>query len=50
VALIEGNAGPWIPAGFEVHHQVGDALGERLAQGFDLLGPGLIIGMDTPSA
>lgn len=50
VALIEGTAGPWIPAGFEVHHQVGDELGERLAHGFDLLGPGLIIGMDTPSA
>jgi glycosyltransferase A (GT-A) superfamily protein (DUF2064 family) len=26
------------------------ALGERLANGFDDLGPGLIVGMDTPSA
>ncbi len=50
VALIEGDAGAWIPTGFEVHHQVGDGLGERLANGFDLLGPGLIVGMDTPSA
>jgi glycosyltransferase A (GT-A) superfamily protein (DUF2064 family) len=50
VALIEGAAGPWIPSGFEVQHQVGDGLGERLANGFDLLGPGVIIGMDTPSA
>jgi glycosyltransferase A (GT-A) superfamily protein (DUF2064 family) len=50
VALIDGAVGSWIPAGFEVHHQVGEGLGERLAHGFDLLGPGLIVGMDTPSA
>lgn len=50
VALIDGEAGPWIPAGFEVVHQQGDGLGERLANGFDELGPGLIVGMDTPSA
>ena len=50
VALIDGEAGAWIPAGFEVVHQQGDGLGERLANGFDELGPGLIIGMDTPSA
>lgn len=50
VALIEGDAGAWIPSAFDVVHQVGDSLGERLANGFDALGPGLIIGMDTPSA
>ncbi len=50
VALIEGAAGNWIPEGFETHHQDGDGLGERLAHGFELLGPGLIVGMDTPSA
>ena len=50
VALIDGAAGSWIPTGFEVHHQVGAGLRERLANGFDLLGPGLIVGMDTPSA
>lgn len=50
VALIDGDEGAWIPAGFHVSRQMGDGLGERLANGFDLLGPGLIIGMDTPSA
>ena len=50
MALIDGDAGLWIPTGFEVHHQVGAGLRERLANGFDLLGPGLIVGMDTPSA
>lgn len=50
VALIDGETGPWIPDGFEVARQHGDGLGERLADGFDQLGPGLIIGMDTPSS
>ncbi len=50
VALIEGDAGAWIPDDFDVVHQRGDCLGERLANGFDDLGPGLIVGMDTPSA
>lgn len=50
VALIDGEAGAWIPAGFDVVHQRGDGLGERLANGFEDLGPGLIVGMDTPSA
>lgn len=50
VALIEGDVGDWIPAGFDVYHQVGGGLGDRLAHGFDVLGPGLIVGMDTPSA
>ena len=50
VALIDGAPGPWIPAGFEIVSQRGSGLGERLAAGFDDLGPGLIIGMDTPGA
>lgn len=50
VALIDGEEGDWIPAGFEVQRQCDGGLGERLAHGFDLLGPGVIIGMDTPSA
>lgn len=50
VALIDGEQGDWIPEGFEVQRQCGGGLGERLAHGFDLLGPGVIIGMDTPSA
>ena len=50
VALIDGAAGPWIPADYDVHHQHGGSLGERLANGFADLGPGLVIGMDTPSS
>lgn len=49
VALIDGEPGEWIPDGFDVVMQRGDGLGERLANGFSDLGPGLIIGMDTPS-
>ena len=50
VALIDGDDGAWIPEGFEVRHQCSGGLGERLAHGFELLGPGVIVGMDTPSA
>lgn len=50
VALIDGLAGSWIPTDYDVHHQRGDGLAERLANGFADLGPGLIIGMDTPSS
>lgn len=63
VALIDGRPGSWIPDGFQVHHQRSNeqpsdepsetrlgGLAERLANGFDDLGPGLIIGMDTPSS
>ncbi len=50
VVLIDGDAGPWIPSGYEIVRQRGDGLGERLANGFDDLGAGLIVGMDTPSA
>ena len=50
VALIDGAAGSWIPADYDVHHQRGGGLGERLANGFADLGPGLVIGMDTPSS
>lgn len=49
VALIDGAAGAWIPTNYHVVEQRGDGLGERLTHGFDELGPGLIIGMDTPS-
>ena len=50
VALIDGAAGLWIPADYDVHHQRGRGLGERLSNGFTDLGPGLVIGMDTPSS
>ncbi|MEV6527963.1 DUF2064 domain-containing protein [Longispora sp. NPDC051575] len=37
--------------GFDICHQRGDGLGERLANGFaDRPGPTLLIGMDTPQA
>lgn len=50
VALIDGAPGDWIPDGYEIAMQRGDGLGERLRNGFEDLGPGVIIGMDTPSA
>ncbi len=48
VALIDGATGAWIPGGVDVIDQRGAGLAERLANGFDDLGPGVIIGMDTP--
>jgi glycosyltransferase A (GT-A) superfamily protein (DUF2064 family) len=49
VMLLDGAAGEWIPAHYDVVAQRGVAdLGVRLANGFDDLGPGVIIGMDTP--
>jgi uncharacterized protein len=47
-ALIDGEVGSWIPDGVDVIDQRGEGLAERLANGFDDLGPGVIIGMDTP--
>lgn len=49
VALVDGDPHGWVPTGFELRDQRGDGLGERLANGFADLGPGVIIGMDTPS-
>lgn len=45
-----GEMAGWLPAGFDVVPQRGDGLAERLANGFADLGPGVIIGMDTPGA
>ena len=46
---LDGDPGPWMPAGFEVLHQRGDTLSERLAHAWaDVGGPGIQIGMDTP--
>jgi glycosyltransferase A (GT-A) superfamily protein (DUF2064 family) len=50
VLLLDGAPGEWIPPGFEIVAQRGGDLGERLANGFDELGPGVIVGMDTPGA
>lgn len=46
---LDGEPGPWLPAGFEVFAQRGRGLGERLGAAWeDAGGPGLQIGMDTP--
>ncbi|HYV60029.1 MAG TPA: TIGR04282 family arsenosugar biosynthesis glycosyltransferase [Acidimicrobiia bacterium] len=49
VLVLAGTPGPWLPAGFEVIPQRGDALDERLAHAFaDVGAGGVLIGMDTP--
>lgn len=49
VLALEGEPGPWLPAGFRVLAQRGDGLDERLANAWeDTGGPTLQIGMDTP--
>ena len=49
VLLIDGAPQTWMPADFEVVHQHGDGLAERLCNGFADLGPGVIVGMETPA-
>ncbi len=46
--LLDGEPQPWMHTGFEIVAQRGDGLGERLCNGFADLGPGVIIGMETP--
>ena len=49
VLVLDGEPGPWLPAGFEIVPQRGGGLDERLAAAFqDLGGPTVIVGMDTP--
>ena len=49
VIVLDGEPGPWIPAGFEVLPQRGDGLAERLAAAFaNAGGPAFLVGMDTP--
>jgi uncharacterized protein len=49
VCVLDGEPGPWLPAGFDVIAQRGDGLDERLAAAFDDVGgPALLVGMDTP--
>lgn len=49
VLVLDGAPGPWLPPGFEVLHQRGHGLDERLAAAFDDVGgPALLVGMDTP--
>jgi rSAM/selenodomain-associated transferase 1 len=46
---LDGPAGDWLPAGFELAEQRQGGLGERLAGAFSRhAGPSLLIGMDTP--
>jgi glycosyltransferase A (GT-A) superfamily protein (DUF2064 family) len=49
VLALDGEPGPWLPAGFEVVAQVGETFSARLAAAWSTIeGPGLQIGMDTP--
>src|SRR3954447_16405261 len=49
VLVLDGELGPWLPAGLEVLPQRGDGLAERLAAAFaDVGGPAFLVGMDTP--
>ncbi|MGD9734653.1 MAG: TIGR04282 family arsenosugar biosynthesis glycosyltransferase [Solirubrobacterales bacterium] len=47
--VLDGEAGDWLPGGFEVVPQSGGGLAERLEAAFRRLeGPSLLVGMDTP--
>lgn len=48
VLLLDGDPQDWTSAGFDVVAQRGGGLEERLCNGFLDLGPGVIIGMETP--
>ena len=48
VVLLDGARQEWMPAAFEIVNQRGDGLAERLCNGFLDLGPGVIVGMETP--
>jgi uncharacterized protein len=49
VVALDGEPGPWLPAGFEVFPQRGAGLAERLAAAFEDVGEAaLLVGMDTP--
>src|SRR4051812_29479561 len=49
VPVLDGEPGPWLPAGFDVIAQRGGGLGERLAAPFEDAGePAFLVGMDTP--
>ena len=47
--VLDGEPGPWLPAGFDILPQCGGPLDERIAGAFAAVhGPALLIGMDTP--
>ena len=50
VLLVDGEPPAFMPDGFTVLPQRGHGLEQRLQHGFSDLGPGIIVGMDTPHA
>jgi uncharacterized protein len=50
VLLFDGDPEHWRRVGWRVVAQRGSGLAARLANGFDDLGPGLVVGMETPQA
>jgi glycosyltransferase A (GT-A) superfamily protein (DUF2064 family) len=49
VLVLDGDPGPWLPAGFDVVPQCGGGLDARLAAAFAAVdGPALLVGIDTP--
>ncbi len=49
VLALDGDPGPWLPAGFEVFPQCAGRFDDRLAAAWQAAGgPGVQIGMDTP--
>ncbi|MDP2712583.1 MAG: TIGR04282 family arsenosugar biosynthesis glycosyltransferase [Solirubrobacteraceae bacterium] len=49
VLVLDGDPGPWLPAGFELIAQRGDGLAERLSHAVRDVGEALLVlGMDTP--
>ncbi|MEU9417355.1 DUF2064 domain-containing protein [Streptomyces sp. NPDC048272] len=49
ILVLDGEPGPWLPAGIDVRRQCAGPLDVRLAAAFALAGgPALLIGMDTP--
>jgi len=50
VLLLEGDTPAWLPSGWRVVPQSTGDLGDRLAAGFGRLGPGIVVGMETPAA
>ena len=49
VLALDGAAGPWLPSGFAVIPQTSGDLGGRLAAAVErIVGPVLLVGMDTP--
>ena len=50
VLLFDGDPTAWTRPGYRVVSQRGSGLARRLSNAFDDLGPGLIVGMETPGA